>query len=85
MILQVFSVWDEKGTVFSSPFFMANKGLAIRGFSDLVKDKSTRVAQHPEDYKLYLIGEFDDNSGQLVSDKPEFLCHGSDFVDKNGG
>lgn len=82
MKVHVFSILDEKSLVFSQPFFMQSKGAAVRAFSDLVQDKSTSIAKHPADYRLYVIGEFDDVSGALQSlPQPEFLYTGADFVD----
>lgn len=83
MKLLAFSVYDEKAGVFGVPFCMAHRGLAIRAFSDLVADVNTTVHKHPSDFKLYTIGEFDDNSGALISlSQPEFLQNASDFVQK---
>lgn len=80
MKLQVFSIFDEKGAIFSNPFYMAHRGLAIRAFSDLVADNNSQVHKHPDDYKLYCLGEFDDNTGAFTClPQPEFLQHGSDF------
>lgn len=81
MELKVFSIFDEKGKCFGQPFFMAHNGMALRAFSDLVGDKQTTINKHPGDYKLYYLGEFDDNSGELSSlAQPEFLAHASDFI-----
>lgn len=33
--------------------------------------------QHPEDYDLYSIGSFDDDTGELTAKAPERLCVGS--------
>lgn len=81
MLLKVFSIRDEKGKCFGQPFFMAHNGMALRAFSDLIQDNKTTVNHHPEDFKLYLLGEFDDNSGGLSDvPQPEFLAHATDFV-----
>lgn len=82
MKIHVFSILDEKSKVFSQPFFMTAKGQAVRAFSDLVADKNSAIARHPEDYRLYLLGEFDDLSGAFVSlPQPEYLYAGSDFTE----
>ena len=81
MQIQVFSIRDGKSCVFGMPFFRVNKGVAMRDFSDLVNDVQTSIHKHPDDFKLYSLGEFDDNSGEFVSlPQPEFLAHGSDFI-----
>lgn len=81
MTMLVYSIFDEKAAVFGVPFFMKNKGIALRAFGDLIKDGNTSINKHPDDFKLYYLGEFDDNSGSLVSCKqPEFIAHAVDFV-----
>jgi len=80
MKLLGFAIFDEKGAVYSTPFFMAHRGLAIRTFNDLVTDANSKISKHPEDYKLYVIGDYDDVSGVLTSlPQPEFLNNGTDF------
>lgn len=81
MILQVFSVFDEKAQTFGRPMLMVHKGEAIRAFSDVLKDEKTLIAKHPEDYKLYNLGTFDDISGMLIAlDIPEFMNNATDFI-----
>lgn len=65
MILKAFSLYDSKGCMFNTPFFMHNEGMAIRSFMELTADASTMVAKYPEDFSLFLIGEFDDAVGEL--------------------
>jgi len=81
MVLKMFSIFDEKASVFSQPFYSAHNGTALRSFSDLVNEPNNNVSKHPEDFKLYYLGDFDDNSGGLLSKpQPEFLCNATDFV-----
>lgn len=81
MKLLVFSIFDEKGGIFSNPFYMAHKGQAARAFSDVIQDKNTTISKHPEDYKLYTLGDWDDVSGQFTSlPQPEFMYHATDFL-----
>lgn len=82
MKLIVFSIFDEKGSMFGVPFFMSAKGLALRGFQDLVNDKNSSVSKHPGDYKLYSLATYDDCTGRFEShDIPEFIANAVDFVD----
>jgi len=80
MVLLMFAVNDVKANAFSAPFFTSTKGLAVRMFSDLAKDSRSSLSKYPDDFKLYLIGEFNDASGAVDSHKPEFICSGSEFV-----
>ncbi len=77
------SVYDDKAGVFAPPFFFANKPLAIRFFGEIVVDKQSVIAKHPADFKLFYIGVFNEQSGELSGVKPEFLCLASDLVSSN--
>lgn len=83
MIQKVFGVRDGKAQAFLQPFFSNASGSAIRAFDDAVNDNSpsNQIAKHPEDYILYELAEFDDNSGEFMSVNPiKMLGCGRDFV-----
>lgn len=81
MELKIFSVFDEKGQVYRTPFYLVHKGEAMRSFGDLVNDPKTIINKHPEDYKLYFLGVFDDVSGAFLGkNTPEFIANASDFL-----
>lgn len=82
MKLKVFSIFDDKAKAFVNPFFMPHNGLALRALSDVVQDKNTNISRHPGDFSLYILAEFDDNSGEFVSlERPEFLARALDYVE----
>lgn len=65
---QAYSVLDTKAAAFTTPMFLQRDEMAIRAFSDAVKDPNHPMHKHPEDYHLYWIGEFDDTAGRLERD-----------------
>ena len=86
MVLRLYSVFDEKASSFGSPFYLETDGMALRLFSDQVTDSShpSLLNQHPEDFKLYCIGQFDNDSGEVIKEsQPRFLANGSDFIEVN--
>jgi hypothetical protein len=80
--MKIFSVYDEKLEEFMTPTFFLTSGQAMRSFEDLVLGDSECIfAKHPEDFTLYLIGEFNSTSGQLESYSiPTVLCSAKDIV-----
>lgn len=71
---QIYSIYDEKAEMFNTPFFQQNDAIAIRSFNDLAADPQSLIYRHPEDYKLYEIGAFEDNNGLIVPiDPPRFI------------
>ena len=65
MILKMFSIRDQKAEVFNQPWFAKTHGEAERNFRQLVKDPKSMVSQFPEDYSLYYIGQYDDQTGSV--------------------
>ena len=76
------SVKDLKAGTWSVPAAADNIACACRMFGDLVKDGRTLVGQHPEDFELYIVGDFDLSTGELGADKdvPKRIAVGRDFV-----
>lgn len=76
----VVSVRDRAADTFGRPFFVPAIGSAIRAFTDEVNREApdNPVYNHPEDYDLYEVGTFDDDSGDLVPSKPRMVAVGKD-------
>lgn len=61
--MKCFSVFDKKAGSFNTPFFAMTEDMAKRSFVDLCRDERTTVAQHPEDFDLWIVGDFDQVRG----------------------
>lgn len=80
MRLQAFAVFDEKVGAFMAPFFCLTKGQAARSFGDAVLDSQNPMSRHPEDYRLYEVGSFDDQEGVFEVSARNLVARGSEFV-----
>lgn len=70
---RAFVVFDTKAKAYLPPFFMGEVGMATRSFTDAVNGDGP-FSKHPEDYTLFEIGNFDDNTGMLEPYKgPELV------------
>ena len=69
---------------FGSPFTSVNKDVAIRGFNNSIiqslKDGDSNYPCNPEDLSLYLVGEFDCDTGDISPIEPCVLVRGSAIV-----
>ena len=65
MILKVFAVHDAKAEAYMQPFFMANKGTAIRAMTETLTGASNQFQKYPEDFTLSELGEYDDSNGMM--------------------
>jgi len=65
--MKVFSIYDCKAEAYLKPFFCQNRAVALRSFSDALAEPQSGFAQHPEDFTLFEIGEWDESEGKLKS------------------
>jgi len=82
MLLFIVSIKDRAADVFMRPFFVPHRNVAIRDFTDEVNRVAAdnQLNKHPDDFDLYLLGQFDDNIGSCVSDEPVVLVRGKDVL-----
>jgi hypothetical protein len=79
MKLVLCTVKDRAADAFGRPMFVPSVGVAIRSFSDEVNrdDPENQLNRHPDDFDLYELGEFDDNTGLFdLHDQPKLLSLG---------
>ncbi|WNK13343.1 MAG: nonstructural protein [Microvirus sp.] len=64
----MFSLYDRKALVYGNPFVSPSNAAALRTFSFEVNRVAdgNMLNSHPADFELFLLGQFDDVSGQLV-------------------
>lgn len=75
MILKVTAVRDCKGEMYSAPRFNHTISEAEREFKLLANDGKSMMAQFPEDFDLFYLGEYDNLSGKFTSlATPTHIC-----------
>lgn len=65
MELNIYSIYDSAAKSYATPFFMPNDGLAIRAFSDNANDGESVISKHPDQFVLYKIGQYNDQTAKL--------------------
>ena len=72
MKLHIIAVRDRAADVYGQPQFVASVGMAIRSFSDEInRDAADNIlSKHPEDFDLFLLGLYDDQSASFDVDSP---------------
>lgn len=78
MKVKMFAVRDAKAEAFLQPMFFQSKGLAVRAFADAANDVGHNFCKHAEDFTLFELGEWDDESG-VFTQLPQPLAIGSAF------
>lgn len=65
MIQRIFTIFDEKANAYLPPFFLPTSGMAVRTFTTCLRSPDHQFGLHPEDYTLFDLGAFDDNTAQI--------------------
>lgn len=83
MKLNIYTVFDSAANAYLPPFTTSADGLARRAFSDSINDPNHHFHNHPMDYTLYNIGEFDDSCGLIKPADPITLGNGIEYKSEN--
>ncbi len=78
----LFTVWDSAAGCFLDPFVAPSIEFAIRGMREAVNTEGHQFAKFPEDYTLFMIGEFDAVTGALTGQEPQSLGVAVTFIKK---
>jgi len=77
----VVAIRDSAVKAFMQPGYAPSEEAGVRSFKNLFsQDGPNPLKQNPEDYALFHIGYFDDNTGKLDSIEPNQICRGTDCV-----
>lgn len=66
---KIFAIYDNKAEAFMQPYFAHNAAVGTRTFSDNVQNHDTIFNKHPNDFVLFEIAEFDDQTGEITPHK----------------
>jgi len=70
MILKIYSIRDSAVEAFLQPFFSPTDGAALRSVGQAVNDPQHEFFKHSKDYSLWALGNYDDQTGQIVPFTP---------------
>lgn len=80
MMHQIFSIQDTKSKTFNPPFYQKNVGEACRTFTKLVNDTTSLLNQYPEDFILVHLGQFCDDTGEIVVINPVNIGTATQYI-----
>ena len=81
MILKAFSVYDSAAKAYMTPWFLHQEAQARRVFGNAINQEDHQFYANPEDYTLFYIGQFDDETGMVESVTPESCGNGLEYQD----
>lgn len=84
-ILRLYSLYDDGAKAYMRPFWADYKVNAQRSFRSLVNqtdDRDNMVSNHPDQFTLFELGEFDVRTGIFTSHSiPTTLGNGLEYKD----
>ena len=84
-ILTIVAVKDRAVDAYNRPFYVPTIGAAIRSFTDEVNRNESEMQAHPEDYDLYDMGTFCDQTGTFLPAEggiPRVISRAQDVIIK---
>lgn len=82
-ILTIVAVKDRAVDAFNRPFYVPTIGAATRSFTDEVNRNESEMQAHPEDYDLYDMGTFCDQTGTFLPPEggvPRVISRAQDLI-----
>lgn len=65
MKLTIVALKDRAADVYGKPLYVRSNAEAVRSLTDETRNPESAIHTHPEDYDLYLIGYFDEDTGEI--------------------
>lgn len=84
-MIEIFcAVHDRQLNAFMRPFVAQSPGQAIRSFRDEVNREGSEMNRHPEDYTLYRVGVWDQQTGEIAKahPAPEQLAIATNLIER---
>lgn len=80
--LQIIAVKDRAADLFGRPFYVRTTAEAVRSFTDEANNPESQINKHPEDYDLFLLGSFNEDTGRIEQNvsHPNLIVRAQDLV-----
>ena len=70
---EIYTIKDNKANMFNVPFYSIHKNDAVRSFTRAASDPQTNLNQFPNDFDLYYLGTFDEETSKFnLMETPQF-------------
>ncbi|AXL14618.1 nonstructural protein [Microviridae sp.] len=80
MKTEIYTIFDTKAQIYNKPFHQINEAVALRTATDLANDSNSEIAKSPQDYILFYLGNYDDQSAQFELCEPKSICKFHELV-----
>lgn len=73
MSMHLVSVYDLATETYARPFVVAHPAQAVRSFGEEANNAESEICKHAKDYELWSLGQFDDQTGQIVPSRERLV------------
>lgn len=79
--MKIIAIRDRAVDAFGRPIFTRTANEGIRSFIDEINNPESPMNAHPEDYDLYILGDYDEDTGQIIPEqRPEMIAVGKNSI-----
>lgn len=79
--MKLFAIRDAKSESYDGPRSYPTEAAATRSFGDAINNDAQGYGKFPEDFSLWLIGEWDEHEGVLIGyETPKIVTQGVALV-----
>nr|AVQ10225.1 packaging protein [Gokushovirinae environmental samples] len=79
MEYQLITILDRAIQAFLPLGNVRAEGEALRVFKDMIEQQGSPQNKHPDDYDLYIVGKFNDQTGEITPEKPRKIADGKTY------
>lgn len=83
MIRNIYSMYDSAIKAYMQPIFAESTGGLLRQLTDILKDREHAFSKHPEDYTLFQLGTYDENTATFTTNPPQKIVGMWELVENN--
>lgn len=73
--MKIFTILDSKAKAYMTPFFQKNEDVAVRVLEQACNEQGHIFNTNPEDFSLFQIGIFNEDTGEIVPHPPEHIVN----------
>lgn len=72
----IYSIFDNAAKNYGTPHTARTDAEAIRQFANVVNEPNNVINQTPDDFTLFRIAAFDNNTGEIIPEPPTKITNG---------
>jgi hypothetical protein len=81
-LTNIYTIKDAIAGIYLHPIFERNDASAVRALREALANREHTFAKNPNDYTLYAIGTWDEETGEILGREPEAIINCALLVEK---